>query len=240
MTKEAEFDRYAEDYDAALAQGLAATGEDKNYFARGRLRWLRAEVQRRGFRPRAVLDFGCGTGSAAPHIAEELAPETLVGVDVSGKSLEVARREHAGATGARFHLLTEYEPDNEFDLAYTNGVFHHIPRTERAGAVAYVFKSLRPAGLFAFFENNPWNPGTRYTMSRNPFDKDADMLSPPEARRLLASAGFEILRTETLFYFPRALSFLRPLEPTLARLPLGGQYLVLCRRPARASANSHA
>ena len=231
MINNPEFDRYAEDYDAALAQGLAATGEDKNYFARGRLRWLRAELERRAFSARAVLDFGCGTGSAAPHIAEELAPETLVGVDVSGKSLDVARREHA-ATGARFHLLTEYEPEGEFDLAYTNGVFHHIAESERAGAFGYVFKSLRPGGLFAFFENNPWNPGTRYTMRRNPFDEDAVMLSPPEARRLLKASGFEVLRTETLFYFPRALGFLRPLEPALARLPLGGQYLVLCRRPA--------
>jgi hypothetical protein len=94
-----------------------------------------------------------------------------------------------------------------------------------------VYKSLRPGGLFAFFENNPWNPGTRYTMSRNPFDSDAVMLSPPEARGLLKSGGFETLRTETLFYFPRALGFLRPLEPALARLPLGGQYLVLCRKP---------
>lgn len=237
MINNPEFDRYAEDYDAALAQGLAATGEDKNYFARGRLRWLRAELGRRGFRARAVLDFGCGTGSAAPHVADELAPEKLVGVDVSGKSLDVARREHA-ATGARFHLLTEYEPEGEFDLAYTNGVFHHIAPRERAAAISYVLNALRPGGLFAFFENNPWNPGTRYTMSRNPFDSDAVMLSLPEARRRLRAGGFEVLRTETLFYFPRALGFLRPLEPALARLPLGGQYLVLCRKPEAGAAAS--
>ena len=229
-----QFDEYAEDYDCALARGLAATGEDKNYFARGRLRWLSAELARRAFSPRAVLDFGCGTGSAAPHIAAELAPETLVGVDVSGRSLEVARREHA-ATGARFRLLGEFEPAGQFDLAYTNGVFHHIPAAERAAAVAYVLAALRPGGLFAFFENNPWNPGTRYTMRRNPFDADAAMLSLREARRLLAAGGFEVLGTRTLFYFPRALRFLRPLEPTLARLPLGGQYLVLCRKPAGAA-----
>ena len=234
MINNPEFDRYAEDYDAALAQGLAATGEDKNYFARGRLRWLRAELGRRRLSPRAVLDFGCGTGSAAPHIAEELAPETLVGVDVSGKSLEVARREHA-ATGARFHLLAEYEPEGEFDLAYTSGVFHHVPAEERVAAADYVFRALRPGGLFAFFENNPWNPGTRYSMSRSPLDDDAVMLSPPEARRLLAAAGFEVLRTDSLFYFPRALRWLRPLEPSLARLPLGGQYLVLCRKPGGAA-----
>ena len=233
MRCDPEFDRYAEDYDAMLARGLAATGEDKNYFARGRMRWLRAELARQAFTARAVLDFGCGTGSAAPHIAFELAPEILVGVDVSGKSLEMARREHA-SSGARFHLLEEYAPKGEFDLAYTNGVFHHIPAEQRTGAIAYVRRALRPGGLFAFFENNPWNLGTRYTMYRNPVDADASMLSPPEARRLLAAGGFEVIRTETLFYFPRVLRILRPLEHHLARLPLGGQYLVLCRKPAGA------
>jgi hypothetical protein len=57
------------------------------------------------------------------------------------------------------------------------------------------------------------------------------MLSPPAARRLLAAGGFELLRSDSLFYFPRSLAFLRWTEPYLARLPLGGQYLVLCRKP---------
>jgi hypothetical protein len=32
-----EFDAYAATYDAALAQGISISGEDKNYFARGRI-----------------------------------------------------------------------------------------------------------------------------------------------------------------------------------------------------------
>lgn len=235
MIDSPEFDRYAEDYDAMLARALSPTGEDKDYFARGRVLWLRPELRRLGVAPRRVLDFGCGTGSASPHLASELGAEKIVGVDVSPKSLDVARHDHAD-TGAAFRLITEYEPAEEFDLAYTSGVFHHIPAGERARSVAYVLRALRPGGLFAFFENNPWNPGTRYSMSRSPLDDDAVMLSPPAARRLLAAGGFEVLRTDSLFYFPRALRFLRPLEPRLARLPLGGQYLVLCRKPESAAA----
>jgi SAM-dependent methyltransferase len=223
-----EFDLYADDYDAALAQGLAATGEDKDYFARGRVRWLAAALGRLGERPRSVLDFGCGTGSATPHLFAELGVERVVGVDVSPKSLEVARREHGAR--AEFRLIEEGGPGGEFDLAYTSGVFHHIPLAERARSAAYVFRALRPGGLYAFWENSPWNPGTRFVMSRCPFDRDAVMLSPPEARRLLRGGGFQIVRTDFLFIFPAALSFLRRLEPPLSRLPLGGQYLVLCRK----------
>jgi len=38
--------------------------------------------------------------------------------------------------------------------------------------------------------NNPWNPGTRYVMSRCEFDEDAITLSPPQCRKLLRSSGF--------------------------------------------------
>jgi hypothetical protein len=69
-------------------------------------------------------------------------------------------------------------------------------------------------------------------MSRIPFDRDAVMVWPAEARRLLASAGLEVLGTDYCFIFPRALQGLRPLETQLRGLPLGAQYQTLARKPA--------
>jgi hypothetical protein len=68
-------------------------------------------------------------------------------------------------------------------------------------------------------------------MSRIPFDKTAITLSPPDAKALLRSAGFDIVSTEAIFIFPHGLKFLRFLEPWLCKLPLGAQYLILARRP---------
>ena len=99
-------------------------------------------------------------------------------------------------------------------------------------------RALRPGGLFAFWENNPWNPGTRMIMRRIPFDRDAVMVAPAAARRLLIDGGLEVVSTEFRFYFPAPLRRLRPLEPHLRRLPLGAQYLVLARK--RLSVNSAA
>lgn len=228
---EAEFDRYAEQYDAALAQGLAVSGEDKNFFARGRVAFLAACLARLSTEaPQSVLDFGCGTGSATPFLLDLLRAESVLGVDVSAASLAVARRDFGGER-ARFLLPAEVPPSAGMDLAFCNGVFHHIPTVERPAAVRYVATSLRAGGLFAFWENNPWNLGTRYVMDRCPFDGDAETLTPPEARALLRSGGLRIVRTDFLFLFPRALSALRPLEPLVSRLPLGAQYQVLCRKP---------
>jgi SAM-dependent methyltransferase len=223
------FDAYAAQYDAALEKGISISGEGKDYFARGRVLWLRKVLSAMGLHPKSVLDFGCGTGTAAPLFKEILGAETVLGVDVSAGSLEVARKTH-GDSAARFLSLNEYEPDASLDLAFCNGVFHHVPPNDRAGAVNYVWNALRPGGLFAFWENNPWNPGTRIVMSRIPFDRDAILVSPIVARSLLKAGGFQIVRTDFQFIFPRSLAVLRPLERVLSALPLGAQFQVLCRK----------
>jgi SAM-dependent methyltransferase len=224
-----EFDAFADRYDEALQRGLDASGESKEYFAEGRALWTRRRLDALGRRAGRVLDFGCGTGSATPYLLGALGAREVVGSDTSLASLEVARRDWSGRP-ARFVAPADVAGLAPFDTAFCNGVFHHIPLAERAGAVAAVRDALAPGGLFAFWENNPWNPGTRWVMSRIEFDRDAITLSPPEARRLLRAGGFDVLRTDSLFWFPRALAALRPLEPLLAGIPLGGQYLVLCRR----------
>ena len=224
-----EFDQYAANYESALAAGLSISGESSQYFAHGRIRWLTGCLRELNVSPRSALDFGCGTGSAAPYLAELLNVDSIIGLDVSTKSLAAATQKH-GSPRTHFHRLDDYQPCEAIDLAFCNGVFHHVPVGERAAAVRYVYRALRPGGLFAFWENNPLNPGTRYVMSRIPFDRDAVTLRATEARQMLRTGGFEILRTDFLFIFPKMLGWLRWVEPSLAKLPLGAQYQVLCRK----------
>jgi SAM-dependent methyltransferase len=224
-----EFDKYAADYELALAAGLSISGEDQNYFAQGRIAWLASCLRQLVEKPRSALDFGCGTGSATPYYFDLIGVESVLGLDISAKSLDVAKRNY-GSVRARFLLFNQYQPSEQIDLAFCNGVFHHIPLSARAAVVDYIYRLLRRGGLFALWENNPWNPGTRYVMSRIPFDRDAITLAAPETRRLLRAGGFEILRTDFLFIFPRMLSWFRGVEPLVAKLPLGAQYQVLCRK----------
>jgi SAM-dependent methyltransferase len=223
------FDDYAGNYDSALNQGLSLSGEPKEYFAHERVRWLTARLSDLGVRPSHVLDYGCGTGGTSPELLEQLHAGMVVGVDASRESLDVARTMHADPR-LQFKAISDLDPSGEFEVAYCNGVFHHVEPGQRLDALAYVHRSLSEGGYFSFWENNPWNPGTRLVMRRIPFDRDAKLLSPPHARELLTRAGFEVLRTDFLFLFPRVLSALRPLEARLARLPAGAQYMVLCRK----------
>ena len=61
-------------------------------------------------------------------------------------------------------------------------------------------------------------------------DKDAQMLRPATARKLLVKNGFEIVRTNYRFIFPRSLRMFRRLEDFVFRTPLGTQYMVLARK----------
>ena len=230
MSDQPEFDAYAADYEAALQEGLSATGEDSAFFAERRVTWLKKRLDAMGVAPRRILDFGCGTGGSTPYLLSIPGVEKIVGGDVSAASLAVARQKWTDPR-VSFTLLTDLPADAEFDLAFCNGVFHHIPVADRPGCVQQIHGALRPGGAFALWENNPWNPGVRYVMSKVPFDRDAITLSPPETRRLLRDGGFTKSTQDFLFIFPRQLSWFRPLETPVCKLPMGGQYLTLGRKP---------
>jgi len=224
----AEFDAYAANYDAELNKGLRLSGESKEYFAEGRMLRLRKRLEDLHIRPKIAFDFGCGTGSATPCFFDILGVESLLGLDPSESSLAEARREWKDY-GVAF-AISASGWEESCDLAFCNGVFHHIPLEDRPAAFATVRATLKPGGYFAFWENNPWNPLTRLAMRLVPFDADAILVWPHEARGRLRENGFEVLRTDYAFFFPKFLSALRFLEPSLRWLPLGGQYLVLCRK----------
>lgn len=227
----AAFDAYAAQYEQALSSGLSVSGEGPEFFARKRIAWTK-EVLAQASPIKRVLDFGCGVGTGVPLIRELIQPEFIQGFDPSRAAIDRAREELSDSQ-TEFTARADQISEDVFELAYCNGVFHHISPADRPTALATVYRSLRPGGCFALWENNPWNPGTRYVMSKIPFDRDAIVISPPACRAMLRSAGFQIQRTDAWFLFPRMLSWLRPIESLVHRLPFGAQYLVLAQKPVR-------
>ena len=229
MSKTPLFDQYSESYDDDLNSALAITGEDKEHFAQGRIAWLCRCLREMGLQPQRAMDYGCGIGSTVPLLLKSLGLREIVAVDVSSRSLATAREKHNSAS-VRYATTAQYQPQGMLDLAYCNGVFHHIPKLGRPEALEYVRESLKSGGLFAFWENNPWSLATRYVMSRCTFDKDAQTLSMLEAKRLLRRSGFVIVRYDFLFIFPKFLKALRPVEPLFCKLALGAQFQILARK----------
>jgi len=224
------FDPWAANYDEALQRGLSLSGEGRDFFARGRVNFLAECLAQIGVRPRRALDFGCGTGDTVPLLAEVLGLERVLGLDEAPRTVEFATSRF-GSDQLRFSLVVNHAPAAEFDLVYLNGVLHHVSWADQPRVVARLAGELRPGGILSLWENNPWNPGTRWVMSRIPFDREAVVLSASRARRLARATGLAVIRTDYRFIFPGGLALLRPVERLVTRLPLGAQYQVLCRKP---------
>lgn len=228
----AEFDKFAEEYLETHKSNLAITGEAPDYFARykivevaRRLRALRAPE------PARVLDFGCGIGNSAPHLREAFPKAEIIGLDVSEKSLAVARQRFPGTADFRAYAGGSEIPleSGGFDLIFSACVFHHIGADEHVAIFESFRRLLKPGGRLAVFEHNPVNPVSRYIVATCPFDDNAVLIPAGEFARRQRAAGFKTVQVTYTGFFPGPLKALRPLEPLLSAVPLGAQYYTLAR-----------
>lgn len=227
MTAHAEFDEYSASYREQHAESIRLSGEDVEFFAEYKAEDARQLALEAGCEVRTILDFGSGIGNAVGPLRKQFPEAQLTCLDVSAQSLAVSRELHGeGPAYQVYDGRVVPFAEASFDLVFTACVFHHIPETEHVALLAELRRVLRPDGLFVLFEHNPWNPLTRHVVASCPFDENAVLISAPEMKRRLRAAGFAEVETRYRVFFPNALRGLRPLEPLLAPVPLGGQYVL--------------
>lgn len=219
--KEVEkFDRVAEDYSELHEKSVSASGESAEYFARYKVERLR----RLGLgKETKVLDYGCGIGSLSRLLTEEYGE--VHGYDPSQGSIERARN----LGGDVRYFSDRGQLAAAYDLVVAAGVLHHIPVEERSRVAEDMREKLAPGGRLVVFEHNPWNPLTRRAVDACPFDDDAVLLPPGEIEDLLKGASLKDIKQDFIVFFPRFLSWLRPLEPSLGFVPLGAQTMTVGR-----------
>ncbi|MGC6550069.1 MAG: class I SAM-dependent methyltransferase [Rubripirellula sp.] len=229
---DSSFDHYASNYEDALQHGLSVSGESSSYFADARLSCLRQLIEEQSIVTTKALDFGCGVGATTAFFLQHFDLLKLTGIDPSSESIDQAKKNFAlldsdSSCEVTYLRSDDFTPESNYDLVYCNGVFHHIPLEERCRALGTIYECLRPGGVFAFWENNPYSLPARYVMSKIPFDHDAIMVWPSQVRELMTRIGFEVVSTDYHFIFPSLLRWMRWSEKLFCKLPLGAQYLVL-------------
>jgi SAM-dependent methyltransferase len=172
---------------------------------------------------------GCGPGLFDRHVASAF---ELHGVDVSPAMVEQARETNPGVEYAVSEPLRLPHSDGRFDLAFAVCVLHHVDRADRLTLMRETARVVRPGGLVAVFEHNPWNPLTRRVVRDCAFDEGVELISRSELAALLRAAGLDVAAGEYLLFFPWRARLLQALERTLTSLPLGAQYVVAGRRGA--------
>jgi ubiquinone/menaquinone biosynthesis C-methylase UbiE len=98
-----------------------------------------------------VLEIGCGTGSMATWLGEQVGAEgRVVAVDASDKQLEIARRiaQETQRTNIEFvcSAVESLElPNDSFDMVYCRLLLMHLKNP--SGTLARMKKYLRPGGV---------------------------------------------------------------------------------------------
>ena len=232
MEEQVDFDEFSQDYNEVLNKSIALSGEDSDFFLDLKMKLLQHYFKKSAQRRVDILDYGCGTGRAAAVIAKYFPQSKYVGIDPSEKSITVARKNYPEQS---FHVLNGALNLGErtFDIVFAAVVFHHIQRGQQVTTLQQIYQSLKPGGYFVLFEHNPYNPLTVRIVKNCPFDKDAVLLQPGYAKKLLKKANFKTRWLQYYFFFPKFLSFLRPCETLLAELPLGAQYMLVGRKPKK-------
>ena len=204
------------------------------FYWRRRARWLRRCLDDLGERPKHMLILGGDRSPANSELFGNLHIKTLLTIDVARERSRTGALRSADGKATLVHV-TDYRASESADLAFAHGVFDRMPEHDRAAAVLLVFRSLAPAGLFAVWQANPRSPGVAWQerrAARDASESDGSRaLTARETRRLLRGAGFDIIHTTSPLFFPQSMSWCEPLEPLLAPIQLGGEYMVLARKP---------
>ena len=120
--------------------------------------WMQEEFDNLDLKDKRVLEIGYGMGS--DHLQLAMRGGTCYGIDLTPENLPICQK-HLELNGFSSKLCigdaTElpYE-DNFFDVIYTFGVIHHIPKMEKV--INEIYRVLKPGGIVwcGVYNKNSW------------------------------------------------------------------------------------
>jgi SAM-dependent methyltransferase len=226
-----DFDNIAETYEHEVEAATRFARLPTELFLQVKAVHLLAKLREKftDFAQLRILDVGCGVGLVDQLLKAQL--PHLVGVDISSKSLDVARVRNPEIA---YHCSADGRlpfANGSFDVVFTICVWHHVPPDQWTTFLAELSRVLVPRGLLLVYEHNPWNPLTRLTVSRCAFDEDAVLVSAFQAATRVRQFGFGEINTDYLLFLPFKSDIIRRLETAMFRkFPFGAQYALSATR----------
>ena len=142
-----------------------------------------------------ILDVGCGHGRDAKYLSES--GFDVVGIDLSCKLLEIARRNAVKPGFCMLDMRKLSFLDDSFDGVWACASLLHIPKKEAETTLRELHRVLRPRGLI--YVSLKEGRGESFVKSQQYWDKERfyAFYSMKELRRLFEDSGFETIEDLT-------------------------------------------
>lgn len=234
MKPQSEFDQYRDSYHEQIEANfvISLSGRSVDYYAMVKGEYL-VEALAERFPPGdrlKIIDIGCGHGNIHPSILRGRPNIEMTGVDMADSVVDVARKLHPEVTYLSYDGVTLPFPDGSFDVAFTVSVMHHVPPAQWQAFLGEMRRVVRPGGLIAVFEHNPFNPFTQMLVNTCPIDKNAKLLRAGRLKALMRGAKLDPFESRYILFTPFEGAFFRALDRMFGWLPLGAQYATLANR----------
>ncbi len=215
----------AYDFSAHSRECEENLGKSHRYFIRVKCEELLRTLRKFSYTQEEVLDLGCGRGEAEEILCKHF--DGITAIDSSEGMIHEAKGKNI--PNCNFILADVLKlpfPDKYFDLVFSFCLFHHLPQNKWQPAIEEAVRVSKKSAILVTFEHNPRNPITRRVVSKSPIDEGVIALSLSQMEELYQKANIQIFEKRSIIFFPRFLSFLRPLESLLSKIPYGGQYCI--------------
>jgi len=139
------------------------------------LRWT-SGMDKNDWKGKRFLDVGCGIGRNS-YWPLTYGASSCLSIDIDERTLAAARHNLTDFDAAVIENRSAYdiEEDNNFDIAFSIGVIHHLD--DQPAAVREMCRAVRPGGMVLVwlygYENNEWlvrffDPARRFLFSKLP------------------------------------------------------------------------
>ena len=192
--------------------------------------WATEVIDRLSLRgDETVLDAGCGSGRVTALLLERLPEGRLVGIDGSSSMISAAREALGDRAELREDDLAELDLHEEFDLVYSNAVFHWIPDHENL--FRRLHAALKPGGRLVAQCGGHGNVASlvavivkvaaqpRFAEHLSGMSSGLNFATPEETEARLNGVGFEDVRA----WLQRKDTRPTEAKPFLATVTLGPQ-----------------
>ncbi|HYB54481.1 MAG TPA: class I SAM-dependent methyltransferase [Thermoanaerobaculia bacterium] len=111
------------------------------------------------------LDFGCGCGRVARHLAQMPEVRELSGVDIDGVAIAWASKQLPGHYETIESVPPTRLPERRYDVIYAGSVFTHLPEDGQFSWLRELHRLLRAGGLLIASTHPPSLSWTRPDIS---------------------------------------------------------------------------